>query len=93
MRHSNSIMAVSPMVLHPSDALQNANSRPVSSPLKNANSAAASSNGTPAATVPPNAAAAVQTASLDLAEQLNEEEKRKYVKGTHTAFRLAFGMG
>lgn len=76
-------MAVSPMVLHPTDALQNpAVIRAASSPLKNVNSTAASSTGTPAATVTPNAAAAVQSTSLDLAEQLNEDEKRKYVKGT-----------
>ncbi|KAI0012856.1 Pkinase-domain-containing protein [Xylariaceae sp. FL0662B] len=73
-------MAVSPLVAHPTDALQNP--RSVSSPLKNANSAQASSNGTPsaaqAATQP---AATNQSTYLDLAEQLNEEEKRKYVKG------------
>jgi cyclin-dependent kinase 7 len=77
-------MAVSPMVLHPSDALQNITARPASSPLKNVHSAVASSNGTPATTVAPNASAAIQSASLDLAEQLNEEEKRKYVKGMCT---------
>ncbi|KAI4599909.1 TFIIH complex serine/threonine-protein kinase subunit kin28 [Pestalotiopsis sp. 9143b] len=77
-------MAVSPMVLQPSEVLQTANAataRPASSPLKNTNSAVASSTGTPAATVTPNVNVAVQSASLDLAEQLNEEEKRKYVKG------------
>ncbi|KAI1758895.1 kinase-like domain-containing protein [Hypoxylon sp. FL1150] len=74
-------MAVSPLVMHPSDALQNP--RSASSPLKNAGSAQASSNGTPLAQpVAPNAsAAAAMPASLDLAEQLNEDEKRKYVKG------------
>ncbi|KAI4868338.1 Pkinase-domain-containing protein [Hypoxylon rubiginosum] len=75
-------MAVSPLVMHPTDALQNP--RSASSPLKNASSAQASSNGTPsAAPVAPNvsAAAAALPASMDLAEQLNEEEKRKYVKG------------
>ncbi|GAW12660.1 hypothetical protein ANO14919_020300 [Xylariales sp. No.14919] len=73
-------MAVSPLILHPTGALQNA--RSVSSPLKNAASAQTSSNGTPLATqVVPNVAAAVQSTSLDLAEQLNEDEKRKYVKG------------
>ncbi|KAI0379931.1 Pkinase-domain-containing protein [Hypomontagnella monticulosa] len=71
-------MAVSPLVMHPTDALQNP--RPVSSPLKNVNSTQASSTGTPVVVVP-NAAAAAQATSLDLAEQLNEEEKRKYVKG------------
>lgn len=74
-------MAVSPLIMHPTDALQNP-SRAVSSPLKNVSSAQASSNGTPLPNaVAPNAAAAVQSSSLDLAEQLNEEEKRKYVKG------------
>ncbi|TGJ86144.1 hypothetical protein E0Z10_g2586 [Xylaria hypoxylon] len=73
-------MAVSPLILHPAGALQNA--RSVSSPLKNAASTQTSSNGTPLATqVVPNATAAVQSTSLDLAEQLNEDEKRKYVKG------------
>jgi len=78
-------MAVSPLVMHPTDAIRN--TRAVSSPLKNAASAQASaqasSNGTPLATqVVPNAMAAVQSTALDLAEQLNEEEKRKYVKGS-----------
>lgn len=75
-------MAVSPRIVHPTDALQNLSTRAVSSPLKNANSAQASSNGTPLPNpVAPNATAAAQSSSLDLAEQLNEEEKRKYVKG------------
>ncbi|KAI0408185.1 Pkinase-domain-containing protein [Xylaria palmicola] len=74
-------MAVSPLILHPTSALQSA--RAVSSPLKNTTSAQTSSNGTPLATqvVPNAAAAAAQSTSLDLAEQLNEDEKRKYVKG------------
>ncbi|KAI0540997.1 Pkinase-domain-containing protein [Xylaria digitata] len=73
-------MAVSPLILHPTSALQNA--RSVSSPLKNVASTQTSSNGTPLATqVVPNAAAAAQSTSLDIAEQLNEDEKRKYVKG------------
>ena len=75
-------MAVSPLVAHPTDALQNPTARAVSSPLKNASSAQGSASGTPQPNpVAPNAAAAVQSGSLDLAEQLNEEEKRKYVKG------------
>lgn len=75
-------MAVSPLVMHPTDALQNL--RSASSPLKNANSTQASSNGTPLAQpIAPNVSAdATMPASLDLAEQLNEEEKRKYVKGS-----------
>jgi cyclin-dependent kinase 7 len=72
-------MAVSPLVMHPTDALQHTNAKAASSPLKNANSAQASSNGTPLAV--PNATAAVQSTTLDLAEQLNEDEKRKYIKG------------
>ncbi|KAI2641839.1 Pkinase-domain-containing protein [Hypomontagnella submonticulosa] len=72
-------MAVSPLIMHPTDALQNP--RSVSSPLKNVNSAQASSNGTPVVVAPSAAAAAAQVTSLDIAEQLNEEEKRKYVKG------------
>ncbi|RYO84365.1 hypothetical protein DL766_007652 [Monosporascus sp. MC13-8B] len=75
-------MAVSPLIMHPTDALQNPSTRAVSSPLKNASSAQASSNSTPLPNpVVPNAAAAIQSSSLDLAEQLNEEEKRKYVRG------------
>ncbi|KAI2643665.1 Pkinase-domain-containing protein [Xylaria nigripes] len=73
-------MAVSPVVLHPAPALQNTTA--ISSPLKNTASAQTSSNGTPQANqIVPNAAAAVLSTSLDLADQLNEEEKRKYVKG------------
>lgn len=74
-------MAVSPLIVHPTSALQSV--RAVSSPLKNTVSAQTSSNGTPlTGLVVPNAAAAVQSTSLDLAEQLNEDEKRKYVKGS-----------
>ena len=74
-------MAVSPLIVPPTSALQNG--RAVSSPLKNVSSAQASSNGTPLATqVVPNATAAAQSTSLDLAEQLNEDEKRKYAKGS-----------
>jgi cyclin-dependent kinase 7 len=76
-------MAVSPVVLHPAEALQQTgNAKSVSSPLKHANSALASSNGTPlATTVVPSASTAAQSTILDLAEQLNEDEKRKWVKG------------
>ncbi|KAK8067191.1 CMGC/CDK/CDK7 protein kinase [Apiospora hydei] len=70
-------MAVSPLV----DGLPNPAARAVSSPLKNAASAQASSNGTPVPAVAPNATAAVQSAALDLSEQMNEDEKRKYIKG------------
>ncbi|KAI0123115.1 serine/threonine-protein kinase [Xylariales sp. AK1849] len=75
-------MAVSPVIVYPTDALQQTHLRAASSPLKIVSSAQASSNGTPlAASVIPNATAAAQSTSLDLAEQLNEDEKRKYVKG------------
>lgn len=75
-------MAVSPVVAHPTDAIQHPNPRAVSSPLKNASSAQASSNGTPQAPgVAPNTTAVIQTAALDLSEQMNEDEKRKYAKG------------
>ncbi|KAF3064217.1 Serine/threonine-protein kinase KIN28 [Daldinia childiae] len=73
-------MAVSPVVVHSTDAPPNP--RSLSSPLKTVTSAQASSNGTPVvSTAAPNVVAAAQATSLDLAEQLNEEEKRKYVKG------------
>lgn len=78
-------MAVSPLVMHPQDALQNqpnSGTRAVSSPLKNVSSTQGSASGTPQPNlVVPNAAAAVQSTSLDLAEQRNEDERRKYVKG------------
>ena len=80
-------MAVSPMVVHPTDPRPSTSSRAVSSPLKAASAVAGSnqpsSTGTPQPPVAPNVtAAAIQSASMDLAEQLNDEEKRKYVKGT-----------
>ena len=71
-------MSASPLVLRPSD---------VRSPLKSLSSAQASASGTPrpAATSTSTPAAVADTFSLpptlDLAEQMNEEEKRKYVKG------------
>ncbi|KAI1330060.1 kinase-like domain-containing protein [Xylariaceae sp. FL0255] len=72
-------MAVSPLVVYPTDALQNLKA---GSPLKMISSAQASSNGTPLPPqVVPNAATAAQSTALDLAEQLNEDEKRKYLKG------------
>ncbi|PTB79805.1 hypothetical protein M440DRAFT_1453566 [Trichoderma longibrachiatum ATCC 18648] len=69
--------------------------RTVSSPLKNlaSGSGQTSTNGTPkpalapSATAPPTSSSATTTTNqplaptLDLAEQMNEEEKRKYVKG------------
>ncbi|KAJ1329393.1 cyclin-dependent kinase 7 [Microdochium nivale] len=82
-------MAVSPVISYPSDALQPQPTRHatgISSPLKLVSSAQPSSNGTPvpsAARQPPasTSAPALPAATLDLAEQLNEEEKRKYFKG------------
>lgn len=72
-------MAVSPVIVHPTDALHLADPRPVSSPLKNVTSTQTSANATPLVQLNPDAAAA--TPSLDLAEQLNEEERTKYVRG------------
>uniref|UniRef100_A0A8H7NGU6 Protein kinase domain-containing protein n=1 Tax=Bionectria ochroleuca TaxID=29856 RepID=A0A8H7NGU6_BIOOC len=54
--------------------------RSVSSPLKTLASGQTSSNGTPRPAAQP-APKAVAPATLDVAEQMNEEEKRKYVKG------------
>lgn len=54
--------------------------RSVSSPLKTLASGQTSSNGTPGPAAQP-APKAVAPATLDVAEQMNEEEKRKYVKG------------
>ncbi|KND93552.1 Serine/threonine-protein kinase KIN28 [Tolypocladium ophioglossoides CBS 100239] len=73
-------MAVSPVVTttqeHP---------RSVSSPLKSAlTSGQTSSSGTPRpapTAAPSSAAVATLPPTLDLAEQMNEEEKRKYAKG------------
>lgn len=78
-------MAVSPVVAVTAQELP----RPVSSPLKSAlASGQTSSDGTPrpapaAASSSAAAAAAAATLppTLDLAEQMNEEEKRKYAKG------------
>ncbi|KAJ9142660.1 Serine/threonine-protein kinase KIN28 [Pleurostoma richardsiae] len=75
-------MAVSPLVVPPTSALhQPAASRAVSSPLKRHSPLVVSSaNGTPKPA--PQAGHAVQAPSnLDMAEQLNLEERRKYVKG------------
>ncbi|KAF7555519.1 hypothetical protein G7046_g6537 [Stylonectria norvegica] len=74
-------MAVSPVVTHTASTTQQL-PRAVSSPLKTAPSGSASSNGTPllgaGATSAPSA---MLPTTLDVAEQMNLEEKRKYVKG------------
>jgi cyclin-dependent kinase 7 len=76
-------MAVSPVVTHTVEAAQAQTlGRAISSPLKNVTSQTSSSNGTP---MPPVTSAPAPTSvptTLDLAEQMNDEEKRKYVKGT-----------
>lgn len=84
-------MALSPVVTTTSSAsnpqLENIQTlRPVSSPLKNlaSGSGQTSSNGTPKPALAPAPVSTGQQAlppTLDLAEQMNEEEKRKYVKG------------
>lgn len=76
-------MAVSPVVAVTAQELP----RPVSSPLKSAlASGQTSSDGTPrpapaASSSSAAGAAATLPPTLDLAEQMNEEEKRKYAKG------------
>jgi cyclin-dependent kinase 7 len=83
-------MALSPVVTQTAEsATQQQALRSISSPLKTVSSS--SNNGTPkppgvpkqAATAMPAAATAglPLASNLDLAEQMNEEEKRKYVKG------------
>ena len=70
-------MSVSPLVAYPTDVLK---TRPISSPLKRQASAGLSSNGTPRA-ARQTGPAADAPATLDLAEQMNEQEKKKYIKG------------
>lgn len=67
-------MAVSPVVLPPGSAERNA------ATSKSKLSAAQASNGT--TPEPPQAS---PPAGYDLAEQMNEEEKNKYVKGQFSA--------
>lgn len=82
-------MTTSPVVTHAAETVQQNQllARAISSPLKNAASGhTSSSNGTPrpVAHVPPQL-----PATLDLAEQMNDEEKRKWVKGGHHITHLA----
>lgn len=71
-------MAVSPVVTHTSERTQH-----VMSPLKIVGaSAQTSTNGTPKPTASTGETIANLPATLDLAEQMNDDEKRKYVKGT-----------
>ncbi|KAK4127563.1 Pkinase-domain-containing protein [Parathielavia appendiculata] len=75
-------MAVSPLVAPTSDAFKP--SRPISSPFKRQTSAVPSSNGNGTPRYPPAARSAPgdgAAMTLDPIEQLNEDEKRKYVKG------------
>ncbi|KAH6840890.1 kinase-like domain-containing protein [Chaetomium sp. MPI-CAGE-AT-0009] len=86
-------MAVSPLVALPSDALQAAaqTSRPTSSPFKRQPSAVPSTvpsgNGTPRLLqtinrpMQPSDGSTPTVMTLDPIEQLNEDEKRKYIKG------------
>jgi cyclin-dependent kinase 7 len=79
-------MAVSPLIVYPTEGTTLLPSRPLSSPLKRqqqaTHSAVPSSNGTPALARPPGQdLSAGLGMSLDLVEQMNEDEKRKYVKG------------
>lgn len=63
-------------------AIESQTIRTVASPAKNIGSGTTSSSGTPKPTTTSVPSLAPQT--LDLAEQLNDEEKRKYVKGNTT---------
>lgn len=78
-------MGASPLVVPPTDVLQAA--RATSSPFKRqASSAVPSSNGTPRLALGTRSAAGPQDGgslamTLDPIEQMNEDEKRKYVKG------------
>jgi cyclin-dependent kinase 7 len=77
-------MALSPVVTHTVESLQNP--RSISSPLKTlVSSGQASSNGTPKP-APSAQALAALPATADLAEQMNDEEKRKYVKGNSVVY-------
>ncbi len=69
-------MAVSPVV---TQTAEGSSLRVIGSPLKNLASGPTSSNGTPKPTPAPSTPQVPPT--LDLAEQMNDEEKRKYVKG------------
>lgn len=72
-------MAVSPVVVVTANAGAQDHARSVSSPLKNTAPGQTSSSGTPRPA--PTPAAASAPPSLDFAELMNEEEKRKYAKG------------
>lgn len=74
-------MTLSPVVTHTAESIRAQGARAASSPFKTLTSNPTSSNGTPRPAPPPTAHAATLPATLDLAEQMNEEEKRKYVKG------------
>lgn len=79
-------MTLSPVVTHTAEATQRQPQtlRAISSPLKMVTSGqTSSSNGTPMPVVAPAASQpSAVPATLDLAEQMNDEEKRKYVKGS-----------
>lgn len=80
-------MAASPLVLPPSNPLQSS-LKTLASPLRRQSSAVPSSaNGTPRSSRPPGQTAQPpqpsQPPTMDLAEQMNMEERRKYVKGAH----------
>lgn len=77
-------MTLSPVVTTTQSNEGAASIRAIGSPYKNlASGTNSSSNGTPKPTPPTSAPTLPPT--LDVAEQMNEEEKRKYVKGMHVA--------
>lgn len=85
-------MALSPVVTHTVESVQQTQqlARAISSPLKNFTSGhTSSSNGTPKPLAAPLVPAPTTIpVTLDLAEQMNDEEKRKYVKGEEAAPKL-----
>ena len=74
-------MAVSPVVTHTAESVRAQSTRAAASPFKTLTSGPTSSNGTPRPAPTSTAHVVTLPTTLDLAEQMNEEEKRKYVKG------------
>lgn len=73
----------SPLVASPTNPLR-PSFKSVASPLKPLPSAVTSSNGTPHSSRPAGQPSqAAQPPTMDLAEQMNMEERKKYVKGKH----------
>ena len=74
-------MAVSPVATVTQEQM-----RTLASPLKNLASGPNSSNGTPKPAVVAPTSGVTLPPTMDLSEQMNEDEKRKYAKGTYSPF-------